>query len=54
MHFGCVFTHRLSVSAVGKNAGELHPLKLHLVFLPDECIASQWDSLSLTVNRLFV
>lgn len=39
--FECGFTHHLSVSAVGKTAGELRPLKLHLIFLPDECAASQ-------------
>lgn len=38
----------------GKDIGELSPLRLHLIFLPDELTASQKDSLSFKFNRLFV
>lgn len=42
------------MSVVGKDIGELPPLRLHLIFLPDELTTSQKDSLSLESNRLFV
>lgn len=42
------------MSVVGKDIGELSPLRLHLIFLPDELTTSQKDSLSFEFSRLFV
>lgn len=54
VYFEYDFTYCLSMNVVGKNIGELSPLRLHLIFLPDELTASQKDSLSFEFNRLFV
>lgn len=54
IYFEYDFTYCFSMNVVGKNIGELSPLRLHLIFLPDELTASQKDSLSFEFNRLFV
>lgn len=46
VYFESDFTYCLSMNVVRKRAGELSPLRLHLIFLPDELTASQRDSLS--------
>lgn len=42
------------MSVIGKDVGELSPLRVHLIFLPDELTASQKGSLSFEFTRLFV